>query len=86
MHNQQACHDLLAFMSEYVDGSLDEGLCAQLENHLKACEDCQIVVNTLKKTIELYQERGAEEQTKLPAEVRRRLFARLDLEDFIEKS
>lgn len=79
-HEHNNCHDLLSSLSEYVDGELSPDLCAELEKHLCECERCRIVVDTMKKTVELYQEMPSDSQ--LPDEVRSRLFARLDLEDF----
>ncbi len=51
VHN---CKNLLASISEFVDGDLPADLCAELEKHLAECENCRIVVNTMRKTIELY--------------------------------
>ena len=72
------CTKLLNNLNEYIDGELEGMLCAEIDAHLKHCTNCQIVVNTLKKTIHLYQEEGQE--VKIPDEVRRRLLARLDLD------
>ncbi len=77
------CGALLASLSEYVDGVLGDALCKELENHIADCDDCRIVVDTLKKTIYLYHETS--EKTKIPLDVRERLFHRLDLDDFIQK-
>lgn len=81
MNPDRHCEKLLATISEYVEGTLSQELCADLEKHLCECEDCTVVVNTLKKTIELYhQEASAEGE--LPKNVRERLFLRLNLEDY----
>ncbi len=76
------CHDLLSSLSDYIDGDLDADLCKELEQHLCECPNCRIVVDTLKKTVELYQHEG--EDTTLPDDVRVRLFYRLDLQNFLE--
>ena len=78
--HQQGCRDLLASISDYVDGSLEEGLCQELERHLADCDDCQVVVDTFRKTIELYH---TEATQTVPEDVRRRLFKRLDLDDLL---
>jgi anti-sigma factor RsiW len=39
---------------DYLDGALDPRLVAELERHLKDCDDCRIVVDTTRKTVELY--------------------------------
>ena len=77
--HEHECSDLLGSISEYVDGSLREELCRELEQHLSECEDCRVVVNTMKKTIELYQTDAPKDG--LPADVRQRLYKSLHLED-----
>lgn len=76
------CRELLATLGEYVDGTLSGDLCAVLENHLKDCPRCRIVVNTLKKTVELYQETALD--TAIPDEVRQRLYKKLNLDDYLK--
>lgn len=83
MSDTHNCHGLVHYLSEYVDGTLSPALCAELEKHLDECENCRIVVNTLKKTIEIYHETAVD--LSLPADVRKRLFLRLHLEDFLSK-
>ena len=77
------CRTLLGNLSEYIDGDLQLELCAELEEHLKGCENCRVVVNTLKKTVELYR------STTLPADlapsIRERLIYKLDLTDISKK-
>jgi anti-sigma factor RsiW len=75
-----ACHQLLNSLSDYIDGTLSEDLCSELERHLATCENCQVVVNTTKKTIELYQNA---ERVDLPEGARARLFHCLNLEEYL---
>jgi predicted anti-sigma-YlaC factor YlaD len=77
------CHSLLTYLSDYVDGDLGEELCQELENHLAECQDCRIVVDTLRKTISLYHTCAADPQ-EVPSVVRERLFRTLNLEDFMK--
>ncbi len=77
------CQQLLGSLSEYIDGELPVELCMELEQHMKECENCRVVVNTLRKTVELYQETAA--SSDLPGPVRERLFYKLHLEDYLEK-
>jgi len=77
------CKALLSQLSEYVDGTLDPRLCKVLERHLKTCEDCRVVLNTMRKTIDLYRTVG--ESQAIPNEVRERLFHRLDLSEYLKK-
>jgi anti-sigma factor RsiW len=79
--NHAHCHDLLSSLSEYVDGSLDDSLCAEIEKHMAGCENCRIVIDTLRKTIELYQVTAI--QPNVPQEVQTRLFHRLELDEFL---
>lgn len=77
------CKNLLGSLSDYVDGTAKEEICRELERHLSGCENCRIVVDTLKKTVYLYQ---ADVETDLPVGVRERLFKRLNLDDMLTSS
>ena len=83
IHSPQ-CKQLLGNLSDYIDGDLQAELCAELEQHLQGCDNCRIVVNTLRKTVELYRETN--EQVVLPDDVRERLFNKLNLELTLKKS
>lgn len=84
-HNTHTgCRHLLASLSPYVDGELEAELCAELEQHLKDCEDCQIVVDSLRKTVSLYRT-ASQEAPDIPEDVRQRLYHCLDLDEFVEK-
>lgn len=80
--NQGSCQSLLASLGSYVDGELSEELCTALERHLLGCQRCRIVVDTLRKTVDLYHETA--EDTHLPEDVRSRLYLRLNLDDYLE--
>jgi len=62
------CVDILEKISEYLDKELDPAICKEIENHVKDCEPCIAFVNTMKKTVELFNAQGREEQ-KLPEQV-----------------
>ena len=81
MKKNEECQQLVTTLSDYVDGTLDESLCEVLERHLEECENCQIVVNTLKKTVELYRMTPCED---VPEDVRERLYTRLNLVDYLK--
>lgn len=74
------CRDFLSSLSEYVDGALDESLCVEIERHMSGCDNCRIVIDTLRKTIELYQ--ITTPQPSMPEDVRLRLYHQLDLDEF----
>ena len=78
-----SCQIILNNLSDYLDGELEPELCADIERHIDTCQDCQVVINTLKKTIQLYQVRDRDET--LPPEMWRRLYAKLNLEDYAKK-
>jgi anti-sigma factor RsiW len=82
VHSPQ-CKHLLGSLSEYIDGELQADLCAEIEEHIKDCENCRIVVDTLRKTVELYER--TIEPVGLPDAVRERLFLKLELKDFLKK-
>lgn len=82
MQKHTDCKEYLKQLSDYVDGELSAELCTSLERHMQGCTNCRIVVDTLRKTIDLYQEESQDEV--LPQNVRSRLFARLKLDDLIK--
>jgi predicted anti-sigma-YlaC factor YlaD len=80
-HNH--CRHLLGALSDYIDGELGSALCSEIEQHLQGCEDCRIVVDSLRKTVYLYKVTSG--LPGMPLEVRERLYKRLDLNEFLEK-
>lgn len=81
IHDRETCKKYLAMLSDYVDDDLEQNLCASLEEHMVGCENCMIVVNTMKRTIDLYHTVDEEKDPGLPDDVRSRLFKRLSLDD-----
>lgn len=77
-HKHPECRELLGKLSDYVDGELEDALCAELETHLEGCHNCRVMVDTLRKTITLYQGQGS---AGLPPDVEERLYKVLKLED-----
>jgi anti-sigma factor RsiW len=67
---------MLGNLSDYIDGELEAELCAEIEQHVAECENCSIVVDTLRRTVTLYHEHGHEP---LPEDVKDRLLAALNL-------
>lgn len=68
------CEDMLAMLNEYVDGTIDPGICAEFEKHMAGCNPCQIVVDNIRQTITLYKNG---QPVEIPAECRDRLHAAL---------
>jgi hypothetical protein len=50
------CKEFLNELNDYLDGSLDPKLKAELQEHLQWCTNCYVVCNTTQKTIEIYRE------------------------------
>ena len=80
-HTHLKCEELLGSLSAYIDGDLGPELCQELEKHLSECDNCRVVLNTTKRTIELVRSPG--EKSDLPEDVRERLFKRLNLDDYL---
>lgn len=83
METHDNCRNLLASLSDYIDGNLHDEVCSEIERHMAGCKNCRIVVDTLRKTISLYQATAA--LPTMPDEVRERLYRRLDLSEFIKQ-
>ena len=49
------CEEVLAALSEYVDGELDPSLVAFFEEHVSDCGPCEVVIDNLRKTVTLYK-------------------------------
>ncbi|MBI2266878.1 MAG: zf-HC2 domain-containing protein [Armatimonadetes bacterium] len=55
-HRHENVRPVLEAINAYVDGVMEPLLCKELEEHLKGCDPCQIVIDTLKMTITLFKE------------------------------
>jgi anti-sigma factor RsiW len=77
------CQDLLSQLSDFIDGDAAATTCIEIERHLADCEDCRAVVDTLRKTVELYHQLP---QPELSQSARERLYLALDLTDFLPTS
>lgn len=55
------CDEVLEQLSEYIDEETRAELCEAIKEHLARCHDCQIKVDTVKKTIVLYQKNSSVE-------------------------
>ena len=80
-HVHKNCQELLGSLSAYIDGDLNPELCRELEQHLAGCNDCRVVLNTTKRTIDLVH--TPLEKPDLPEDVRERLFKRLNLDNYL---
>jgi len=64
------CSKYIQNIADYIDGEIDESLCADIEKHLKECNNCRLMVDSLKQTVVLCRD-GKKE--KLPPELENRL-------------
>jgi anti-sigma factor RsiW len=74
------CRHLLGDLSDYVDGEASAELCAEIERHLGDCDNCRVVIDTLRQTVRLYR---ALPGPALPAAARERLYRSLDLGQYL---
>jgi hypothetical protein len=69
------CKDLLSGISEYLDGTASEALCAEIRRHMEGCENCRVVVDSARKTIAFYK--GDQLVQELPPDFQVRLHGTL---------
>jgi anti-sigma factor RsiW len=64
------CDGVIREISNYIDGDLDAAMKQELERHLDHCQECALVVNQTKMTVEIFCD---SQPVELPTEVRSRL-------------
>jgi anti-sigma factor RsiW len=64
------CRGVVRELSNYLDEAIDATLRQSIEVHLGRCEDCHLLVDTTKKTIEIFCN---SEPLPLSEDVRKRL-------------
>ncbi|MGA2182413.1 MAG: zf-HC2 domain-containing protein [Bryobacteraceae bacterium] len=69
------CKDFLQELSEYLDETVDAELKAHLEAHVTQCPNCWVILDTTKKTVQVYK--GVQPQV-IPQDVHDRLMAALE--------
>ena len=70
--NDQECKEVFARLSEYLDGDLPDGACAELERHIEGCAPCVEFIESLRKSVRLgKQYHPAEEPPPLSPESER---------------
>ena len=68
------CNEVLEQLADYLDEDAREELCKTIEAHMANCKDCRLEVDTIKKTIVLYQ---AGDKVELPVRLKESLHAAL---------
>jgi hypothetical protein len=64
------CTEFLAILDDVIDESIAAQTRAEIEAHINSCGHCEVVLNTVRKTIEIYQ---CHELYELPTDVSTRL-------------
>jgi hypothetical protein len=64
------CTEFLTLLDDLIDDSVTETMRADLQEHLRGCEHCEVTLNTTRKTIEIYR---SHEIYDLPMDLRERL-------------
>ena len=64
------CRDAIALLADYLDVTLGPDVAAELEAHLRGCEECRAYLATYRKTRALAAEAA---RIEMPLELRRRL-------------
>lgn len=66
----RSCPEYIKDLNDYLDGGVSAELCEEIEKHIGQCENCRIMVDTLKQTVTLCREGLPEE---LPGPLQNRL-------------
>jgi len=61
-------------LSDFIDSEAREELCQAIAEHMRRCHGCRVMVDTVRKTIVLYQNGSS---TEVPIRVTARLSAAL---------
>lgn len=64
------CEEFIKGLADYIDGDIEPELCDEIEKHIGKCNNCRIMVDTMRQTVSLCRE-GKEE--KLPEALERKL-------------
>jgi hypothetical protein len=65
------CTEFLALLDDMIDDA-STAMRADLQEHLKGCEHCEVTLNTTRKTIQIYR---SHELYEMPKGLRERLHA-----------
>lgn len=64
------CTEFLAQLDDLIDDAVTAKMRADLQEHLRGCEHCEVTLSTTRKTIEIYR---SHEIYELPTGLRERL-------------
>jgi hypothetical protein len=66
------CTEFISLLDDLLDDTVTTAMRADLQEHLRGCEHCEVTLNTTRKTIEIYR---SHEIYDLPNDLRERLHA-----------
>lgn len=66
------CTEFLALLDDLIDDEVTAEMRADLQEHLRGCEHCEVTLSTTRKTIQIYR-LHANEIYEMPAGLRDRL-------------
>jgi hypothetical protein len=64
------CKDVILEISNYIDGELELSVRQELERHLEHCEECKMVIDQTRLTVDIFCD---SEPIELPLDVKSRL-------------
>ncbi len=64
------CSEFLAMLDDLIDDAVTQDMRADLQQHMRDCEHCEVTLNTTRKTIQIYR---SHEIYEMPAGLRERL-------------
>lgn len=70
----KGCHKYIEDLNGFLDGDLDDELCQEIEEHIGQCNNCRIMVDTMRQTVSLCREGRRED---LPKALENKLSAKL---------
>ena len=71
--------ELFKKVCDFLGCDLNSPPCQEIKEHLKKCHNCEIFVDKIKKTVEIYKK--ADECDSLPENVSKKLYAILNLKN-----
>ncbi|MEA1979449.1 MAG: zf-HC2 domain-containing protein [candidate division Zixibacteria bacterium] len=57
----EKCLEYIADLNAFLDGDLPDELCIEIEKHVGECNNCKLMVDTLKMTVKLCREGKSED-------------------------
>ena len=66
------CSEFIALLDDLIDDSVTTEMRADLQQHLRGCEHCEVTLSTTRKTIQIYRQHDIYE---MPSGLRDRLHA-----------